>query len=201
MWSVSIVHLDTGGGGEGGSDPPQDEAAFLEALRLRAAESLERAYRFLETRPDPWALLRAQVLCEARPTKDLAQKLADRQREDGSLPLHTLVSGGGLGFPPIDVEGLDPEAASLVGTLEALLMVGDARGLHAEWVEPAVRYLESRQAPDGAYRLSVGPVVAAEANDDEDVFFTGMIAGLLGRTPVSRTSQLEAAGARSLIHI
>ena len=43
--------------------PPAESAC--RALRLRAAESLERAYRFLETQPDQWALLRAQVPPEA----------------------------------------------------------------------------------------------------------------------------------------
>ena len=37
--AVSIVTLDTGGGGNGGDD----DAAFIEALRLRAADALERA--------------------------------------------------------------------------------------------------------------------------------------------------------------
>ena len=54
-----------------------DDAAFVEALRHRAADALERAYRFLETQPDRWALLRAQVVCQARPPGDLARKLGE----------------------------------------------------------------------------------------------------------------------------
>ncbi len=184
---MSIVTLDTGEG-----DRTPDDAAFVEALRLRAAESLERAYRFLETQPDEWALLRAQVLCEARPAADLAARLGALQAGDGHLPIGTLVSGGGLGFPATDLEALDVPTRGLVGTLEALLLAADARVLHADWVEPAARFLEARQAPDGAYRVpSVGHDRAAQ---QADLFWTGMVAGVLGRTPVSKTVHLERAG-------
>ena len=186
---MSIVTLDTGNGG--GNEA--DDSAFIEALRMRAAEHLERAYRFLETQPDQWALLRGQVLCGARPGDDLARKLGETQAEDGSLPLSTLISGGGLGFPPIDHSSLDARSLALAGTLEALLMAGDARVLHAAWVEPAIRFVESCQDEDGAYRVPALGDAAAVA--EAEVFWTGMIAGILGRTPVSKTSHLEAAGA------
>ena len=185
---MSIVHLDTGKKEE---EAP-DEAAFVESLRRQAAESLERAYRFLETQPDSWALLRAQVLCEARPAADLAAKLGATQAPDGRLPLLTLISGGGLGFPATDFAALDADQLGVVGTLEGLLMAGDARVLHAAWVETAVHFLESRQQADGAYRI---PTVGTDrAAAQADLFWTGMIAGILGRTPVSRQSHLEAAG-------
>ncbi len=178
--------LDTGAGG--GNDE-----AFIEALRLRAAESLERAYRFLETQPDSWALLRAQVLCEARPAADLARKLAERQTDDGHLPTTTLISGGALGFPPVEVDALSERDRAFVGTLESMLIAGDAKTLHADWVEPAVRFVESCQAEDGAYRV---PSTGSGASDPKaDVFWTGMTAGILGRTPVSKPAGLEAAGA------
>ncbi|GEM_PF-775795 len=185
---MGIVHLDTGKkNGE-----TANEAGFTEGLRTSAAESLERAYRFLETQPDQWALLRAQVLCEARPATDLASKLGATQAADGRLPLATLISGGALGFPEMDLAALDTDQIGVVGTLEALLMAGDAKILHADWVELAVHFLESQQADDGAYRIpcSAGDSDAKQA----DVFWTGMIAGVLGRTPVSRQSHLEAAG-------
>lgn len=185
---MAIVTLDTGdGSGDGG-----DEAAFVEALRLRAAESLERAYRFLETQPDAQALLRAQVLCEARPSADLGLKIAQKQRADGSLPRSTLISGGEVGFPRIDEAALSEAEQAMLGTLEAMLVAGDARALHADWVEPAVRFLESCQGQDGVYRVTA-PGGAAE-QDAADVFFTGMITGICGRTPVSKTSHLEAGG-------
>jgi len=185
---VSIVTLDTGDGGGGA----EDDSALIDALRQRAAESLERAYRFLETQPDTWALLRAQVLCEARPGADLGAKLGETQASDGSLPIGTLVSGGGLGFPQIDAASLTDAERALLGSLEALLIAGDGKVLHAPWVEPACRFVESQQAEDGAYRIAT--IGDAQAVQDAEVFWTGMIAGILGRTPVSKTSHLEAAG-------
>jgi len=179
---VSIVHLDTGG----------EDADLVRALRQRAAETLERAYRFLESQSDPWAALRAQVLCGARPSSDLTDRIVSTQAEDGSLPLGTLVSGGGLGFPPTDLEALDSKAVAIVGTLEGLLVAADAKLIHADWVELAARSLEARQSDDGAFRVPTrGPGRAAE---QAEVFWTGMVAGILGRPPVSRPSLLEAAG-------
>jgi hypothetical protein len=187
---VTIVHLDTGSGEAGGNTAA--EAERVRALRLRSAETLERAYGFLEAQTDDWALLRARVLCEARPASELSDRLAATQRADGSLPIGTLVSGGGLGFPPIDPVHLDSDEASIVGTLEALLIAADARIVHSDWIESAVRLLESKQAPDGAFRVrALGDSSAA---CQADVFWTGMVAGVMGRTPVSRPQALEAAG-------
>ncbi|MEM9175545.1 MAG: prenyltransferase/squalene oxidase repeat-containing protein [Myxococcota bacterium] len=188
---MSIVTLDTGGGSGDGNGA--DDAVFIEDLRHRAADALERAYRFLETQPDDWALLRAQVLCQARPASDLGEKLGEVARPDGSLPLGTLISGGAVGFPQLDPGALDEHLRSVLGTLEAMLIAGDARALTARWVEPAVRFLESHQSEDGGYRIPVSNDPAQQA--EADVFFTGMISGILGRTPVSKTAPLEAAGA------
>jgi hypothetical protein len=179
---MSIVHLDTGG----------EDAELVTALRHRAAETLERAYRFLESQSDPWAALRAQVLCGARPSSDLTDRIVGTQAVDGSLPLGTLVSGGGLGFPPTDLAALDSKAAAIVGTLEGLLVAADAKVLHADWVESAARFLELRQSDDGAFRVPASG--QGRAAEQADVFWTGMVAGILGRTPVSRPSLLEAAG-------
>ena len=192
---MSIVHLELQGaegvGGGTGGDAPQ-----IEALRMRAAETLERAYGFLENQSDSWALLRAQVLCGARPAREISDRMVAIQAPDGRLPIGTLVSGGAPGFPGIDPAGLDAPGVGLVGTLEALLIAADARSMHAEWVEAAVRFLEGRQSEDGAFRLSSRSDEGARAADEQvDVFWTGMIAGVLGRTPLSRPSRLEAAGA------
>lgn len=179
---MSIVHLDTGGG----------DFELVTALRHRAAQTLECAYGFLESQSDPWAGLRAQVLCGARPASDLTDRIVGTQAADGSLPLGTLVSGGGPGFPAMDLDGLDSNAVAIVGTLEGLLVAADAKLIHADWVESAARFLEARQSDDGAFRVPPrGPGRAAE---QADVFWTGMVAGVLGRTPVSRPSLLEAAG-------
>ena len=179
---MSIVHLDTGAG----------DFELVTALRLRAAETLERAYGFLESQSDAWARLRAQVLCGARPASDLTDRIAGTQAADGRLPLGTLVSGGGLGFPPTDLAVLDSNCVAIVGTLEGLLVAADAKLIHADWVESAARALEARQSDDGAFRVPTSG--RGGAAEQTDVFWTGMVAGILGRTPVSRPSLLEAAG-------
>lgn len=187
VFLMSIVHLDVGGGGDG-----PDDAELVTALRLRAAESLERAYDFLGKQEDTWAQLRAAVLCGARPTGDLTKEITRLQATDGSLPFATLVSGGGLGFPPTALAALDPKAQAIVGTLESLLMAADAKVLHADWVERAAHALEELQSEDGGYRVPAqGEGRSAE---QADVFWTGMVAGILGRTPVSRPSGLATAG-------
>ncbi len=195
---MAIVHLDTKGGpprvadaGSGGGD----EAAVLRDLRLRSADALERAYRFLEAQADDWARLRARVLCGAEPLAQLSARLVGTQRADGSFPLGSLVSGGGLGFPPLDLARLDDDERAILGTLEALLVAADAGLLHGAWVERAVRALEARQSADGAFRVGASP-----ASVTGDVFFTGMVAGMLGRTPVSRPGTLERAGEFLLDH-
>jgi hypothetical protein len=137
--------------------------------------------------------LRAEVLCEGRPASDLSDALFSSQAADGALPIGTLVSGGALGFPPIDLASLSPRQQKIVGTLEGLLQAGDARLLHATWVEAAARFLEDCQDDDGAFRV---PTIGDEAQGREaEIFWTGMIGGILGRTPFSRPSLLESAGA------
>jgi hypothetical protein len=185
---MSIIHLDLGdAAGSAG-----DDAKLIEALRMRAADGLERAYDFLEKEQDDWAKLRAAVLCGARPAADLTQAIASLQATDGRLPISTFLSGGAIGFPPTAVDSLDEDARAIVGTLESLLMAADAKILHAEWVERAAHALEGLQSEDGAFRVPAqGNTPAAK---QADVFWTGMVAGVLGRTPVSRPSMLAAAG-------
>ena len=186
---MSIVHLDLGGS-EGGDGPDDSERVI--ALRMRAAETLERAYDFLDKREDVWAKLRAAVLCGARPATDLTEAIVALQADDGSLPIGTLVKGGAIGFPPTALAELDAEATAIVGTLEGLLMAADAKVLHAPWVEGAAHALEVLQSADGAFRVpALGDGRSAE---QADVFWTGMVAGVLGQTPVSRPSMLAAAG-------
>jgi hypothetical protein len=187
---VEIVRLDTTGGRSG--QEPVDEAAHLHALRLRSADALERAYRFLEAREDAWARLRARVLCGAEPPEALTARLVSAQRPDGHFPIGTLVRGGASGFPPLDLDRLSSDGAAVVGTLEALLIAADAGLLHGAWLERAARALESRQSEDGAFRI--GPAAPDSESEAIDVFSTGMIAGMLGRTPVSRPATLERAG-------
>ncbi len=187
---MGIVRLDSGAGKQRDS---ASEAEFVEGLRRRSAEGLEAAYAFLRGQQDRRAILRAEVLCEGRPASDLTDALTLSQAEDGGLPIGTLVSGGALGFPPIDLASLSTKQQKIVGTLEGLLQAGDARLLYARWVEAAARFLDDCQDEDGAFRV---PTIGDEAQAREtEIFWTGMIGGILGRTPVSRPSLLESAGA------
>ncbi len=187
---MGIVHLDLGSGKHPDS---ASEAEFVVGLRRRSAEGLEAAYAFLRGQQDRRAILRAEVLCEGRPASDLTDALTLSQAEDGGLPIGTLVSGGALGFPPIDLASLSTKQQKIVGTLEGLLQAGDARLLYARWVEAAARFLDDCQDEDGAFRV---PTIGDEAQAREtEIFWTGMIGGILGRTPVSRPSLLESAGA------
>jgi hypothetical protein len=182
LCAMSIIHLD--------ANP--DDGALVTALRVRAAETLEGAYRFLADQEDSWAALRSQVLCEATPATDLTARLQSTQAEEGSLPVGTLISGGGLGFPSVDWASLDANAVGIVGTLEGLLIAADAKVMHADWVESAARFFEGAQSEDGAFRV---PTLGSAADAERaDVFWTGMVGGVLGRTPVSRPSLLEASG-------
>jgi hypothetical protein len=181
---MSIVELEIAG----------DDAERVRALRLRAADVLEAAYRFLESSGDEWAWLRAQVLCGAQPATRLTERLAAGQADDGHVAIGTLVSGGAPGFPAIDASALTPDERAIVGTLEAILVAADARLLLADWVEPAVRALEARQSEDGTWRVACP--TSAEGAELVELFWTGMVAGALGRTPLSRPDGLEAAGER-----
>jgi len=186
---VSIVHLDTG---KGSVSDAAGEVEFVDGLRRRSAEALEKAYAFLRAQNDPWATLRAEVLCEGRSAEDLTAALAATQDSDGGLPIGTLISGGALGFPEIAMDTLDAKQTKIIGTLEGLILAGDAKTLHAPWIEGAAEFLESAQDADGAYRI---PTIGGPAETDKaDVFWTGMIGGVLGRTVVSRPGLLDGAG-------
>ena len=192
------MRLDTTGGRRGAG--PVDEASHLRALRLRSADALERAFGFLEAQSDEWARARSRVLCGAEPPATLVARLESHQQPDGSFPLGTLVSGGALGFPPLELAGLPAASRALVGTLEALLLAADAGLLYGDWLERAIRFLERRQATDGAFRLESlradsTLAIGEPGHEPTEVFWTGMIAGLLGRTPLSRADTLERAGA------
>lgn len=188
VWPVSIVHLDTGSGGSDDSN----EVEFVDGLRRRSADALERAYGFLKAQDDPWALLRAEVLCGGRPASDLTAALEEFQLESGGFPIGTFISGGAVGFPAIDRDALDSTRTEMIGALEALIQAGDAKLLHGRWVEQTARFYESVQEEDGSFRVQA--LGDAEAAARADVFWTGMIAGILGRTPMARPSLLDAAG-------
>jgi hypothetical protein len=72
------------------------------------------------------------------------------------------------------------------GTLDALLALDDLGLLRATCVPPAVAQLEKAQRPDGGFE---GP----DAPEGERVYTTGMLAGLLAKTPFARLRTVESA--------
>jgi len=168
-----ILFLDRDGGGDGGR--------HAEALKERAATALERAHRFVEEHGDDFARLRALVLLQARRPLEIERAVAAHQGPDGSFSPLGLAAAGAIGF---DAAAL---SAPLLGTLEALAVLGDAGLLHAGCVTGAESHLRAEQREDGSW--------GAASDPGERIFATGMLAGLLGRTRVVRPSVLEAAGA------
>lgn len=194
--AVSIIRLDTTGS-QGNAPADEDaEAAFVAALRTRAADALERAYGFLRSHAAPRTLLRAEVLCEGEPVSKLTEALSAAQQADGSLWPGDFVPGGALGFPDLPYAELSESDRKLIGTLEAMLIAGDAKALHAPWVERGARFFEANQRGDGSFfeGLETGENADSVAGRDARVFWTAMIAGILGRTPFVRHDLLDAAG-------
>jgi len=185
---VTIIKLDTGGAGQGGENGEASEKAELDGLRLRAADALERAHGFVCAHGDPLAKLRAEVHLEARTPAELARALAERMAPDGSFAPLGLIAGGALGLEAVDdLVGTGRVEAGVVGALEALLLAGEAKQLHAGWVEPCVGYVAKAQAPDGGF----GEALAGDPPDDARLVLTGMLAGILARTKVVRPELLD----------
>ena len=154
-----------------------------EALKERAATVLERGLGFVERHGDAVGQLRTLVLLEARPREALLAALEARQGSDGSHAPLGLATGGALGFE--DAASTLP--APLLGTLEALAVLGDAGALHASGVAGAEAFLRGTQREDGSW--GGGDDAAAR------LFATGMLGGFLGRTRVVRPAVLAGAGA------
>jgi hypothetical protein len=156
----------------------------VEALRQDAAAALERALAFVEAHADELARLRTHALLGLAPTDRVVEALAERQQASGAfLPLG-LAQGGALGFERIGEGAID---AALLGTLEALVILGDLDALHAEPIQAAAAHLERVQTPSGAW----GP---EDLVLDERLFLTGALGGLLGRTRIVRPSVHTGAG-------
>jgi len=157
------------------------DAVFLEGdlggLRERAATALERGLAFVEAVGDSFAELRALVALQANDASELVAEVESRQAEDGSLMPLGLAAGGALGFDSLYLR--DPHSP-LLGALEALAVLADARALAAPPVSRLEAWLRGVQGADGSWGGS---------------FETGMIAGFLGKTRVVRPAVLEGAGA------
>ena len=182
-------------GRQGPAEEPDDSAAIL-ALRERAATALERGLGFVDDYGDDLALLRARVILEVSPRSKVIEELSARQQGDGSFVPMGFVFSGAL--------SAELRAASIdaheVGTLEALAILAEVRGLTMPVTERVVGYLTRAQRSDGSWG-QLDPVV--EASDPEGaseravrdrLFVTGMLAGYALRTPFLRPEVGEWAG-------
>jgi hypothetical protein len=133
------------------------------------------------------ARLRVQVLLAAVPPDRAVDSLAARQGKDGAFTRLGQVLSGALEADLVSAGIPDP----LLGTLEALLILADQRGLHAGAAQKAADYLASVQQPEGSW----GPDAASseESAERARLFVTGCLAGLLGRTRFARPELLEGA--------
>ena len=157
------------------------------ALKEKGAAALERAWKFVQENASETGILYARVVLRDRPVEDAIAAFAAHQLADGSHPATGSASDvdrlGAIGraMAPCDVP--DP----IAGTLLSLSRLADLRGLHGPGVERAVRFLASSQLEDGSWGRS-GP------SADLRLFATGMLAGILGRTPYARPHVLAQAG-------
>ncbi len=173
-----------------------DESEAIVARRQHAATALERGFCFIEDYGDELARMRAQVVLEAARPADVIEQVAGRQQQDGSFePLGAVFSGARMG--ELREASLD---AALVGTLEALSVLADLRGLTSAHAERAIEYLTRVQRADGSWG-HLDPVCEAARPGDADeraasdrLFATGMLAGYALRTPYVRPEVIEWAG-------
>jgi hypothetical protein len=158
----------------------------LETLRPLAATALEKGLAFVEQQGNDFARLRAHILLEATPQSEGLSALAARQAADGSFPElgqvlassvdHELSRGG--------------QPGDLVGTLEALWVLSDWKALHVPFLNAAAEYLARHQGADGAWGKPTGGQPSAVSR----ILLSGLVAGFLGRSPLTRPEILSAAG-------
>jgi len=174
---------------------PDDSEAIV-ARRQQAATALERGLCFIEDYGDELARMRAQVVLEVARPADVIEQVAGRQQQDGSFePLGAVFSGARMG--ELREASLD---APLVGTLEALSVLADVRGLTSAHAERAIEYLTRVQRADGSWGHldpvceAARPAEADERAASDRLFATGMLAGYALRTPYVRPEVIEWAG-------
>lgn len=156
----------------------------LEALRRDAAGALERGLGFVKAHGDAFSQLRTHVILRARPIEDALDSIGERQRADGLFAPLGLASGGAHGLHEESERGL---SETLLGTLEALVVLADLSSLSHPCLESTAQGLGRIQLPDGSWGSPEEPA-------DDRLFATGMLAGLLGRTRFVRPEVLEGAG-------
>ncbi len=174
----------------GGLEGPEvDDSQAVTQLRERAATGLERGLGFIEDYGDELAILRAHVALEAASPSDVIEQVAGGQREDGAFEPFGFVFSGAISGE-LRAAALDP---GLVGTLEALAILADVRGLVSPTAERAVEHLTRAQRQDGSWG-SVDPTAPEKSPAEDRLFSTGMLAGYAMRTPFVRPEVVEWAG-------
>ncbi len=171
------------GPGQEPSDPAayRPSAAEVEALRLRAADGLEKGLAFVAKHGSELGLARAHALLGAVPVEECTALIAGRQLGDGAFDSLGLLAGGARGLANAGLE--DRQLA----TLEALIALSDLSALQHPCLESAASFLQAVQLEDGSWGDAGLP-------GEERIFASGLLAGLLGRTRVVRPEVLDAAG-------
>jgi hypothetical protein len=177
-----VIQIGGIGGSDGGEE--DDDAQAIVELRERAATALERALGFIGDYGDDLARLRANVLLEVAEPAAVIAHLSGAQQDDGSFPpMGSVFSGARM--VELRTASMD---AGLVGTLEALAVLADVRGLTTKATERAVEHLMRVQRKDGSWGHG------GESDSEERLFATGMLAGYALRTPFVRPEVIEWAG-------
>lgn len=176
------------------SSEPFDDSSAIDALRERAATSLEGALGFVTDYGDAFALQRAHVTLEAASPAECVEALAAHQQEDGSFAPIGFVFSGAMMSELRDASLATP----LLGTLEALGVLADLRALSSGCAERAVEYLTRVQRADGSFG-EVDPVAARTPAGEplenvvrDRLFVTGMLGGYAARTPYIRPEVLRS---------
>jgi len=164
-------------------------AGIGQGLRMRAADALERGLGFVDAHARchgdaPIAALAplfARVLLGAAPAAEALERVAQQRRADGSFAPLGLTAAGAPGFETL--------STPVVGVLESLVVSADLGGLRGPVADATARYCEQIQLADGSWGDPVAP-----GEPSGRIFATGMIAGLLGRSPAVRPHLFERAG-------
>lgn len=109
----------------------------------------------------------------------LERRLASALARDASDELESWLAAEQL------PDGDFPPAGSLLACRRALAALADAGALESAPVARACRFLERSQSAAGCWRAG---------DEADDVRETGLLTGLLTRTPFARASALDAAG-------
>ena len=121
----------------------------------------------------------------ARSVARAAEFVADRG-EAGQRRLSAVLAGGAPPSTVVIALSEEPEPRGAVASVAVLSTLADIGALRAPLVEAVVARLTREQDADG--------FIAASGSEDDRIFATGMLGGLLARTPFARPATLQRAG-------